>query len=209
MEFRLLYSGKLLGAARNNPRVAQKHAIRKAFHPQLKQLWATHHNLVELAGVAGAQNTPYDANTRVDASDRIAAGLNYLAKWEHSGYKFLPLVTEKLRLRCSLDILFLRPEEPRFLIKSGDLDARLKTVFDALRIPADRGEIGEASPAADETPFYCLLEDDKLISEIHVTTDRLLLLPEEREVDANDVFLVVNVILKPTRPTPYYEWVFE
>jgi hypothetical protein len=47
---------------------------------------------------------------------------------ERSGYKFLPLISEKLRLRCSLDILLLRPEEPRFIIKSGHLDARLKTI---------------------------------------------------------------------------------
>jgi hypothetical protein len=209
VEFRLLYSGRLLGAARGNPRVAQKHAIRKEFHPQLRRLWSTHHNLIDLSLMAASQQMAYDIDKPSTPAEATAFGVNYLAKWEHSGYKFLPLITEKLRLRCSLEILLLRPEEPRFIIKSGDLDARLKTIFDALRVPVDRSEIGEDGPAEGETPFYCLLEDDKLISEVSVTTDQLLLLPQEKEIGANDVFLVINVKVQRTRRTGSHDWVFD
>jgi hypothetical protein len=45
VEFRLLYSGRLLGASRNDNRPAQKHEIRRSFHPQLRRLWATNQNL--------------------------------------------------------------------------------------------------------------------------------------------------------------------
>ena len=63
-------------------------------------------------------------------------------------------------------------------------------------VPAvDRG----SRPQADEDPFFCLLEDDKLISEIKVTTDSLLLLPREREVKPNDALLVIHVKLWPTK----------
>ncbi len=113
VEFKLLYSGQLLGAKKNNPRVAQKHAIRKEFHPQLQRLWATHHNLMELAMMAGQQEWRGENPHLAPKNEVIACGLNYFAQWERSGYKFLPLVTDKLCLRCSLDILFLRPEEPR------------------------------------------------------------------------------------------------
>jgi hypothetical protein len=118
------------------------------------------------------------------------------------GYKFIPLITENLFLRCSLDILFLRPEERRFLMNSGDLDAKVKTVFDALRVPDDLKECGGSGPQEDESPFFCLLRDDKLISEIKVTSDELLTLPKERSMNPNDAFLVIHVKLQPTTRTP-------
>jgi hypothetical protein len=86
------------------------------------------------------------------------------------------------------------------LIRSGDLDARMKTLFDALRIPKDLAETGGQGPQDDEDPFYCLLEDDKLIADVSITTDKLLLLPKKRVPDANDVFLVITVKIKPTGP---------
>jgi integrase len=54
------------------------------------------------------------------------------------------------------------------LIKSGDIDGRLKTIFDALRMPKNLDETARQKPQDDEDPFFCLLEDDKLISEIRV-----------------------------------------
>lgn len=85
------------------------------------------------------------------------------------------------------------------LVRSGDIDGRLKTLFDALRIPTNLDETGGMGPQDGENPFYCLLEDDKLISEINVSTDQLLLLPREREVKANDAFLVIRVKVWPTK----------
>jgi hypothetical protein len=41
------------------------------------------------------------------------------------------------------------------------------------------------------------MEDDKLVSEIKVTADHLLLLPGAAELNANDVFMVVYVKVKP------------
>jgi hypothetical protein len=40
-----------------------------------------------------------------------------------------------------------------------------------------------------------MLEDDRLVSEIRVVADQLLLLPRETETNANDVFLVIDVNL--------------
>ena len=46
-------------------------------------------------------------------------------------------------------------------------------------------------PASGEDPFFCLLEDDRLITDFKVTTDRLLTPPgETRE---NDVKLIIHV----------------
>jgi hypothetical protein len=47
MEFRLVYSGQLLGASRNDSRSQHKHDIRKIFRSQLKTLWEKSQNLRE------------------------------------------------------------------------------------------------------------------------------------------------------------------
>src|SRR6266849_6098917 len=61
------------------------------------------------------------------------------------GKQFVPLVRQSLALACSLDILFLRREEPGSLIlQGGDIDNRIKTLFDALKMPtADDMKIEE------------------------------------------------------------------
>jgi len=80
----------------------------------------------------------------------------------------------------------LRNDAPGALIRSGDLDNRIKTVFDALRMPTNVDELGGYdAPAEEEDPFYCLLEDDYLITHLSVETDRLLE-PSGQASDAND-----------------------
>jgi hypothetical protein len=123
-------------------------------------------------------------------------------KFTYHGYSFLPIVTDELFLRCALEILFLRPEDTNMILQMGDIDGRIKTIFDSLRMP----KVEEASqlentfpPTEDEKPMYCLLQDDKLVSEVKVTTDQLLLLPGAAELKVNDSFLVINVKVKPTR----------
>ena len=216
VEFRLLYSGVLRGASKGNTRATHKHEIRRALHPQLRRLWQTNsaiHRMSEIIGVKYILSNPDKYNAGVEAKSseatfeeatrrRREAGIACLGEqWHRNGYHFIPLITEELCLRCSIEILFLRPDEPRYVMKSGDLDAKVKTVFDALRMPNSLEEAGGTGPQDDENPFYCLLEDDKLVSELSVITDELLVLPEHREVNQNDAFLVIKVRLKPAKKT--------
>lgn len=90
------------------------------------------------------------------------------------GFNFLPLVTADLGLLCWLDILYLRRQPPGEVWQNGDIDNRLKTLFDCLAIPDDHQEYERIKPCPDETPFYCLLENDTYIPKITVETDRLL-----------------------------------
>ena len=125
-------------------------------------------------------------------------GLRIIGKnWSRAGYELVPLVTPEHALRCSLDILLLRPGEDKFIFKMGDIDGQLKTLFDGLKIPDSEAETGNSPPQNDETPFFCLLQDDRLITDVHVTTDQLLLLPNHKEVTANDAFVVIDVKLNP------------
>lgn len=110
-------------------------------------------------------------------------------------FQFLPLVTDALHLRATLDILLLRPEPPgAIVVAGGDIDDRLKTLFDALRVPVNADEVPPAdAPGVGETPLYCLLEDDRLITGVSVATDRLLDPPDQHQVH-----MVVHVHLRAT-----------
>ena len=88
----------------------------------------------------------------------------------------------------------LRLGEPGGLLSAGDLDNRVKTLFDALRKPKSKSELGGVVPAEDEDPFFCLLEDDSLITHTNVETDTLL---EPVEGLPSDVRIVVAVTVKP------------
>lgn len=91
----------------------------------------------------------------------------------------------------------LRPDSPGQIINSGDLDNRLKTVFDALRIPQSKDELGGYDiPDKDEAPMFCLLEDDKLINHVSMETDTLLE-PVSSPATENDVRLVIKADIQP------------
>lgn len=156
MEFHLVYQGKLPAAGQSNTRSREKHEIRKVFHKQLAQLWRTQPFLLQFARGQVSDTKPHPL------ADRYA----------RCGYRFMPLVSEWFMVACALDILFLRRDGPGALVRSGgDIDNRLKVLFDALRMPQTCDEVGGDSPASDEDPFFCLLEDDKLISKVQVDTN--------------------------------------
>ena len=63
-------------------------------------------------------------------------------------------------------------------------------------MPKVPGELAAGdTPAADEQPFYCLLEDDNLITKVTVITDRLL----EPAVNSNEVLLLICVNIHATQ----------
>ena len=124
------------------------------------------------------------------------------AKHTNGAFRFLPLITKDLDLVCTLEILILRRENPGDLVKTGgDIDNRIKTLFDALRVPHGLDEIPTGVlPLQGEDPFYCLLEDDSLIVDFKVSTDRLLAPPPPGEPDTN-VHVLLSVRVKPTLMT--------
>ncbi|MCA1626043.1 MAG: hypothetical protein LC768_07980 [Acidobacteria bacterium] len=63
-------------------------------------------------------------------------------QYSRFGYRFVPLVSRDNFMICGLDILFLRRENPGDLIlRGGDIDNRIKTLLDALRMPDDCNEV--------------------------------------------------------------------
>jgi hypothetical protein len=162
------------------------HDIRRYFHEQLRELWKLD---ARLARLGSTTKTTHDNST---GKSTTVSGLDEITEKYDSGIEWIPLVSERAGIACGLNILFLRREPKGGIIQSGDLDNRINTLFDALRIP-DKQQIPDSVDLTKEpTPFYCLLSNDKLIAEFRITADRLLV-PSANAQGAADVHLVIEV----------------
>ena len=176
MKFHLHYRGNL----KSNGSVEHKHALRKVFALQLEDLWSRD----PLAEREGKRSRFLDPDYVLTAIEHVG------------GHTFSSVVTKKNHLTANLDITLLRPGSPGVL-SGGDIDNRMKTLFDALTIPnRDQIPSGE-TPDPDGCPIHCLLEDDGLITGVRVTSDRLL----ESTVGQSEVLVVIAVDVSCTRAT--------
>ncbi len=210
MRFRLCYEGELKATQRDpigsqGDRLAEhKQALRRAFHKQLRELWRTdrflsNHNVCPSDYRRMLQN-PQAISDSFGAMDESVPLAEFVGRFYHeSGYQFVPLVREDWSLRCALNVLLLRRDYPGSVIDAGDLDNRVKTLIDGLRRPKNATELrGNETPASDETPFFVLLEDDRLITEFTVETDTLLDQPTgNAEADRRFVRAIITVELQP------------
>lgn len=166
MPFRLFYRGPL----KSNGRPNDKHEIRLKFHPQLADLWKQE------------RMKPFTKYLQKESRE-----MNTLYKVGERDYACL--VSDRLKVYAELDILILRPSEPGQILIQGDIDNRLKTLFDALQRPQNtnespKGDLLDSTP----DPCHCVLSNDSLISRISVTTDTLLDPKNE-----NEVVLIITV----------------
>lgn len=175
MRFRLIYDGLL--PSRGN--AASRLPIREALHPQLQELWS---------------HDPLEHYRDKYLSDEPGAGQISVIK-RVNGHVYAPLVCTSLHLLAELDILMLRPEPPGRVIAHGDIDNRLKVLFDALRAPNSEQEIGTGARMSTlAEPTFTLLEDDRLITRVNVETDRLL-----NAGHPEHVRLIIAVTLRASR----------
>ena len=161
MQFRLTYQGLLLAETSKGEllraRASHKHEIRKVFHLQLRRLWETHPALRK-GQSQKLTAAPYDPMLAMMRRAREHASLEFkptvgsLAdRFSLNKYRFVPLLTKDLDALCSVDVLFLRNEPPGSALRAGDIDNRLKTLFDALT---------RSSPAAkDDLPAVSICCD--------------------------------------------------
>ena len=113
---------------------------------------------------------------------------------------FVPLVTAETDAVAELTVTILRPEPPGGLItQGGDIDNRMKTLFDAITMPRHQNALPkDAAPSTEEEPFFfCVLEDDNLITALTLKTEQLL----EPNVDAALVELTLQFTTRVTRHT--------
>lgn len=223
MRFTLVYDGPLPSAGKGNCRKEPKQMMRETFHKQLAELWKErrslsraleyyqrsphHHRTIGMFSqedvVQAVEHTVMEglsgrrSSTRLeDMSEGVKRGI--LVPFQRGPYTFIPLATKHYELACDLDILFLRSEAPGALFPNtkGDLDNRLKVLFDALTMPEHENQLmPDAEPDATQNPFFCLLEDDKLITGFKVESERLL----DEEPGSNRVQLTIRVTMKTRR----------
>jgi hypothetical protein len=207
MKFTLTFDGELR-ASGNKPKPEDKWIIRSHLAPQLAELWQVNPVLRNLqkqafAPLDDSRYTPQETYHAVQPStDWMSAHFRNLCEpIDVGGIHFLPLVRTSLSLICDLDIQFLRKGEPGELIqRGGDMDNRVKTLFDALRMPkSDEMQFCEDRQTLPH-PVHCLLEDDALISGFSVKTGQLLTKPDGKD---SIVRLVVNVAVKVVHVRSY------
>jgi hypothetical protein len=186
LEFRLTFEGTIASGASASSK--HKQDIRRVFHKQLSNLWWTN-PLFSRSGAWGGKFLGVKNPDGSDARTRVDELAGYYKRGE---YRFVPIVFDEMRMMVSIDILFLRPGSPGSVIQGADIDNRMKTLFDALKVP--EGIVG--SPGPGETPFFVLLEDDRLITRVSVETDQLLE-PTHPDAGKLDARLVLTVNLTP------------
>jgi hypothetical protein len=183
MKFTLTYDGPL-PSGQNDSRSACKQKIRRQIHFQLIELFRTH------PALGPSWFYRWDDDSAPDARKLVPVSIG--------PFKFLPFINSRLKMFCHLDILFLRPAAQGGIVgQGGDIDNRLKTLFDALRPPLETQELPATDiPGFNEAPFLCLMEDDSLIIGFSVTTERLLRVPCKPAPEPSDVRLVIDVTVK-------------
>jgi len=191
MDFVLRYRGLL--PANGSPK--EKHQIRRAIHVQLQQLCSQEPLLEQ----AQADDLPEGIlkGSQVNVQRPLIIMFFFVAL---GGFHFVPIIHRVHELACALDILFLRREKPGAIIRhGGDLDNRLKTLLDALRMPHDVSELSGVEAEIPDQRMYCLLEDDSLIRRLSVSTQQLLepLGPGEQ---SSTVELLMHVTVQSTYP---------
>lgn len=176
MQLTLYFRGDLRSSAGR----LDKHQIRQLFHKQLSAAW----NEVPLRHFRHLLN-PQSPHS-----------LSVLRPF--GAYTFAPLVTEKGGTVAELHLVILRPEPPGSIItQGGDIDNRVKILLDVLKMPNHPNTLpSDASPQPDENPFFCLLEDDNLVTGLSVTTHRLL----EAVRNPSEVVILVQVETKQLAP---------
>jgi len=180
MEFCLFYEGKL--KSRDNAH--GKHQIRQYLHGQMRSL---------------CNSVRFQDSFRQDESGITGIhGKNMFV--EHGDKKFWFLISEHACAVVDLSITLLVPHDVGKIVQNGgDLDNRIKTLFDALRVPAVQSEI----PSSDTFQYgtegmYCLLQDDKLIDRIAIKSYK-----DHSSVAEDHVRCIIEVSTKITQASMY------
>src|ERR1051325_2102657 len=168
MEFTLRYVGPIPSGNKGI------HVIRTAFDEQLTDLWARDLRLrdvdpTQIRAFVKSTRFPYDVRQQEKGETirKTADGIH--GYHEVRGIRFVPLVTRWRYLRCELSVRLHRYEGDLHtggvLYHGGDLDNKAKALIDALRMPMGARDL-PASATHPRPIFYCVREDDRLITKI-------------------------------------------
>ena len=142
MKFRLTYAG-IVKSSGNKSKPVNKHELRLAFHEQLLVLWESNPVLSEFSqekfpNMESAIEPDFVAAINEGDDGVLPEKYPYsellIAKHNKHDVHWHPLVTAESGLIAEVDILMLRPNDSKSIVQGGDIDGRVKTIFDALSI---------------------------------------------------------------------------
>ena len=149
MSFVLTYEGPLPSRSADSSR-AVKNRLRRTFHPQLLEYC--------------------EEDQRFWTVPTMGGGI------EMGGFRFVGLVGGLFgsNLVAEVKIEMLRRDPPGSIFSGGDIDGRLKTLLDGLRMPQSDQELHGFEPSGDTTRDFCvcLLTDDALVTRVEIVTER-------------------------------------
>jgi hypothetical protein len=204
IKFTLTYQGDLPACTQSKTRTPEKHAIRAKLHPQLLTLfqsnpllakWKERDHTYGAMMLKGAVKNDYDKKVLHPIVNVRGTPGNL---W------FQPLITKHNGLGCELNIKFMRPGNSRQVYTGGDLDNRLKTLFDGLRMPNDPQEIPQGGWLPSGGAFHCLLEDDCLIVGLSISTEPLLTAQTDSQAEVRLEIGVRVVVLSQNEHNQVY-----
>jgi len=197
MRFTLKYRGEELKSSGNTGgRILEKQLLRACFHRQLERVWAKHNQLSLVK--RNTLQPPVMASGRYDVKRPIEGSTLYGFLFRHvvKDTGFVPLLTGPMEAHCHLGLRVGRTVKPGSIIfDGGDLDGRLKTLFDALRMPRDASELPKDFHGGAEC--LCLLSDDSLITGLAIDSYELF---DEHSENYVDIDLTVTI----TAMTPMF-----
>ncbi len=183
MRFSLKYDGLLLSSSDKHTRVKNKNHIRWYLADQVSALI-----------ISGDFTRLPRADNEQELYDQSCRTFKHCV--------FYPAICKGL-LACNLTIRIERKERPGSLFEhDGDLDNRLKTLFDALKVPRNEGEVTDPPVSADGriiTDCPCLLEDDSMVTGLSVA-----IIPSLESLPKGHVRITIDVEIKP-HDLYYYE----
>jgi hypothetical protein len=195
LEFTLVYRGPLPAASQTSTRTQEKQQIRRLLSSQLATLWQQHSNLRSYRDSYLVEATLLP-NGSIQYPEGVQGHLPYVRL---GGFRLLPLISRRVQMSCAIAIEFFRRGLPGDIVgHGGDIDNRLKTLLDALRMPQNINELAGDKPEQPDELFYSVLEDDSLISGLAVDTHQLLI-PTTTGERSTDVWLTIHIETKIIR----------
>ncbi|WP_218961087.1 hypothetical protein [Ruegeria sediminis] len=94
-------------------------------------------------------------------------------------------------------LLLVAPNSPHLLAK-GDIDNRMKTLLDGLRMPQQKSELLDLHDLGNlERPIYVLMEDDSQVAKLSVEYDTYLA-ASDADIKNDVVNAIIDVQIRPT-----------
>jgi hypothetical protein len=134
MDITLTYAGSLPPRGKSKSGLQAIWNIRNVLSPQLEHFYTTNPVLNPQLASGGSSQTR-------------AAAMAVRAPIKVEGFDFVAIARPNLGLGCRIDMDMLVNHQPGSIIThGGDLDNRIKTLFDALRVPRGKDEIKHYNP---------------------------------------------------------------